>query len=169
MMNLPPSFHFLRPGWWAVHVVAIALLGGGGLVLGLHHAEHASSGHHAHATPPAGSPDDAKNPVQVEMRTLERALATAPASFAAADIRPFEHQLHAVHAAKEKTEEAFHHGTYRLPKNADKLDRFRQLDKEFHAALEKLAEHASKNELAPAATAYGNVLSACNGCHSEFR
>lgn len=167
-MKLPTSFHFLRPGWWGIHIVAIMLLGGGGLVAGLHHAEH-SAGHHGNGTTGPASSVDATNPVQAEMRLLDRALATAPASFAAADLRSFEHQLHAVHAAKERTEEAIHHGTYRLPKNADKLDRFTQLDREFHAALEKLAHHAANNELAPAATAYGNVLAACNGCHSEFR
>lgn len=167
-MKLPSSFHFLRAGWWAVHVVAIALVGGGGLVAGLHHAEK-GGGHHDHGAPAPASSGDATNPVQAEMRVLERALATAPASFASGDIRPFEHQLHAVHAAKEKTEQALHSGSYRLPKNADKLERFAQLDREFHAAVEKLAAHASKNELAPAAGAYGNVLAACNGCHSEFR
>ena len=167
-MKLPSSFHFLRPGWWGIHVVAIVLVGGAGVVTGLHHAEH-SGGHHGHGTPVTASSGDATNPVQAEMRLLERALATAPASFAAGDLRSFEHQLHAVHGAKEKTEEAIHHGTYRLRKNADKLERFTQLDREFHAKLEKLAEHASKNELTPAASAYADVLAACNGCHSEFR
>lgn len=167
-MKLPPSLHFLRPGWWAVHVVAIALVAGGGLVAGLHHAER-DAGHRGHGTPAPATSGDPVNPVQAEMRLLERALATAPASFAAGDIRPFEHQLHAVHAAKEKTEEAIHHGAYRLPKNADEVERFTELDREFHAALEELAEHAAKNELAPAASAYGDVLAACNGCHSEFR
>ncbi len=165
-MNLPSSFHFLRPGWWGVHLVAIATVAGAGFVAGLHHAEP-SAGHHDHGAPAAST--GAANPVQAEMRLLSSALATAPASFAAGDLRPFEHQLHAVHAAKEKTEEALHHGTYRLPKNADKLERFAELDRDFHAALEKLAAHAAKNELAAAATAYGAVLGACNGCHTEFR
>lgn len=167
-MNLPSAFHFLRPGWWAVHVLAIALVGGGGVLGGLHLAEH-SGADHDHAVPAPASSGGTTNPVQAEMRLLERALATGPASFAAGELRPFEHQLHAVHAAKENTDEALRRGTYRLPKNADKLERFTQLDREFHEALENLAEHASKNELTPAATAYGNVLAGCNGCHSEFR
>jgi cytochrome c556 len=168
-MKLPSSFYFLRPGWWGIHAVAIALVGGAGFAAGSHHDEHAH--HEPHHVEAASPPDPSKpaNPVQHEMQLLSGALATAPASFAAGDLRPLLHQLHSVHAAKEATEAAIEHGSYRLPKNADELPRFHRLDEEFHARLEKLAEHAAKNELGPAATAYGQVLGGCNGCHSEFR
>jgi hypothetical protein len=160
-MNLPPTFHFLRPGWWALHIVAIAAIGGGAFALGTHLAAS-----HAHGAPPA-SPGS--NPVQVEMRLLEGALATAPSLFASGDLRPLEHALHGVHGARENTDDALESGSYRLPRNADQVARFRQLDAAFHADLERLAEHAAKSELEPAASAYGRVLSACNGCHAEFR
>lgn len=187
-MKLPSSLYFLRPGWWGVHIVAIALVGGAGFAIGLHHAgehaghdEHAAhadpesdhAGHHDHGgaavAPTPAAPGETLNAVQSEMRLLERALASAPASFAAADLKPLVHQLHAVHMAKEKTEEAIHHGSYRLPKKADDLAGFVALDQAFHGKLEKLVEHASKNELEPAAAAYGEVLGACNGCHSQYR
>lgn len=191
-MNLPPAFQFFRPGWWATHAVAFVLVGGAGFAAGVHRDAHhgahpdaprdahdgahgdAHRGAHAdehHDTHPAAAanPSDPSNPVQREMQLLVAALATGPASFAAGDLVPLHHQLHSVHAAREKTDEALEHGAYRLPKNADKLERFRQLDEQFHAVLEQLAEHAAKNELGPAAAAYGQVLGACNGCHSEFR
>jgi hypothetical protein len=175
-MKLPESFHFLRPGWWLTHLVAIPLVGAAGFAVAMHHAgghghgaEHGHDDPHDHAAAAPASAGDAKNAVQAEMRLLERALSTGPASFAAADLTPLHHALHSVHAAKEKTETALAHGEYHLPKNADRLARFKQLDGDFHVALEQLADHAAKNELAPAAAAYGQVLGACNGCHSEFR
>jgi hypothetical protein len=165
-MKLPASFFFLRAGWWAVHLVGAPALLAAAFFVGVHHA----GGHgHGHAELPAAPSGPASNPVQVEMRLLEGALATAPSRFAEGDLRPLEHALHSVHAAREKTDEALEKGAYRLPENADKLARFRQLDEEFHGELEKLAEHSAKNELAPAAGALGRVVGACNGCHTEFR
>lgn len=174
-MNPSPSFQLRRRGWGRLTIVATALVatalgvaagcapGAPPRAAGLEHDHHAQ--HVGHGAPP---PADGANPVQGEMRVLTEALATAPASFGAGDIRPLEHRLHAVHAAKEKTVAAIANGSYRPPRNAGDLARFEQLDREFHATLEALAEHAANNELAPAARAYGQVLAACNGCHSEF-
>lgn len=158
---------------WRVYAAAIALVVTAGCAAGAQqhgsgsgpeaHAGH--QGHAGHAEPPN---DEGANPVQREMRLLTEALSTAPASFGAGDLRPLEHRLHAVHAAKEKTAAAIANGSYRPPKNPGELARFEALDREFHEVLERLAEHSAKSEIAPAARAYGQVLAACNGCHSEF-
>lgn len=168
-MNQPLSLSHPRRDRW-VHVAAIALIATAGCAAGAKphvagHEDHARESHAGHAAPAHA---EGANPVQIEMHLLTEALSTAPASFAAGDLRPLEHRLHAVHAAKEKTGAAIANGSYRPPKNAGALARFEELDRTFHAILEKLAEHAAKNEIVPAAGAYGQVLAACNGCHTEF-
>ena len=44
-MNLPESLYFLRPGWWALHIVAIAAVAGGAVHVRGHLAAHGAHGH----------------------------------------------------------------------------------------------------------------------------
>jgi cytochrome c556 len=126
---------------------------------------------HSELAPAASSnrPESASNQVQDEMRLLVSALETAVRGIAAGDVRPVEQALHRVHAAKEMTEAAIERGSYRLPKNADRVGRFRELDETFHQKLEDLAVASRANDVSRAARAVGDVLGACHGCHTEFR
>jgi cytochrome c556 len=124
--------------------------------------------HSDHAPPPAPR-GPAANPVQAEMRLLSAALETAVRGIGTGDVRAVEHELHRVHAAKEATEAALHGGAYRLPRNPDRVDRFRELDEAFHGGLERLVEASHRNDVAATADAVGGVLRGCQGCHGEFR
>ena len=83
--------------------------------------------HSQHAPPPAPQAPPA-NPVQAEMRLLSATLQSAVRGIGAGDVRSVEHELHRLHAAKETTEAAIRSGSYRLPRNPDRVDRFRELD-----------------------------------------
>ena len=162
-MKLPEMFSFLRPGWWATHLLAIGAVGAVSFHLG-----GALSGHggaHAHAPPPASG----GNVVRDEMRLLERALGLVPAHFASGDLRPIEHALHEVHGARERTAEAIRSGSYRPPRGGGQMERFMALDKSFHEQLEALAGAAARNDPMEAGAALGRVMQGCQGCHAEYR
>jgi cytochrome c556 len=128
-----------------------------------HSAEHDSHGNEV------ASVDATGNPVQQEMRLLTAALAGAVRAIGAGDVRHIEHDLHRVHAAKEKTEAAIHEGKYRPPKNAERMDEFHQRDEAFHRELSLLVEASRQNDVARASEQLGAVLRGCPGCHSVFR
>ena len=111
----------------------------------------------------------AANPVQNEMRLLTAALQTALQGIGTGDVRGLPHALHAVHAAKEATGVAIAGGKYRLPKNAERLDRFRELDEGFHRQLERLVEVSTHNDVGASAEAFAGLLPSCVQCHAEFR
>lgn len=131
-------------------------------------AGHAPAGHAAHE-PPRTPTTAAKNPVQAEMRLLGTALENAVRGIGEGDVRAVEHDLHRVHAAKHATEAAVHSGAYRLPKNPERVARFKELDEAFHGGLERLADASRRNDLPATADALGVVLHGCQGCHTEFR
>lgn len=124
--------------------------------------------HSHHAPPPAPSAPPA-NPVQAEMRLLSATLQSAVRGIGAGDVRSVEHELHQLHAAKEATEAAIRSGAYRLPRNPDRVDRFRELDEAFHGGLGSLVQASRRNDVPATAEALGVVLRGCQGCHSEFR
>lgn len=103
------------------------------------------------------------------MRLLTAALETAVRGIGAGDVRPVEHALHQVHAAKEATGAALRSGAYRLPRNPDRVQRFSELDEAFHGGLERLVEASQRNDVAATADALGVVMRGCQGCHGEFR
>ena len=74
-----------------------------------------------------------------------------------------------VRASMEATAAALRDGTYRPPRNPDRLAAFEALDEAFHVDLERLVEASQRNDVGGAAAALGSVLQACQGCHSEFR
>lgn len=125
--------------------------------------------HHGAAPAPTTSAGPASNAVQAEMRLLDQALRDAVGAIGAGDVRSVEHGLHRVHGAMEATEKAVEGGSYKPPRGADKLPRFKELDRAFHAELEKLAEASRANDVGRTATQLGVVLGRCQGCHDEVR
>ena len=130
-------------------------------------APHGSTGgHHPAEALDAAAPG---NPVQNEMRLLTSILQATVGGIGARDVRPIEHELHRLHAAKEATEAALHDGSYRLPKHPDQLAAFAALDDAFHKDLEALAEASHANDVPRAVDALGAILHGCEGCHATFR
>ena len=109
------------------------------------------------------------NAVQVEMQLLTVALESAVRGVGVGDVRPVEHALHQVHVAREATAAALASGSYRPKRNADRLADFEALDTAFHAHLESLVTASRANDIPRTVEALGAALSACQGCHSQFR
>jgi len=128
---------------------------------------HKPSDEHGHghaAPPPPGT-----NPVQHEMRLLHDAMRDSVTAIANGDVKSIPESLHRVHAAKEATEAALESGTYKPPKNGDKIARFKELDGSFHRDLEGLVGNAARGDVPGTAIAFGKAMTACEGCHGEFR
>lgn len=147
---------------------SLALLVLGAVALGCHEDQDSHHGHGA-AAPSSAASGPPANPVQAEMRLLSEALAGAVHAVGRGDVRGVEHDLHRVHGAKEATEAAVKSGKWAPPKNADELERFRELDRAFHDELEKIVAASRANDVAGVAAGTGRALSACQGCHSDFR
>ena len=109
------------------------------------------------------------NAVQVEMQLLTVALESAVRGVGVGDVRPVEHALHQVHAAREATAAALASGSYRPKRNADRLADFEALDTAFHAHLESLVTASRANDVPRTVEALGAALNACQGCHGQFR
>ncbi|HEY5947851.1 MAG TPA: cytochrome c [Kofleriaceae bacterium] len=132
-----------------------------------------------HATPPPAttaalpaSPDHLPpnvNAVQNEMRLLHEAMRETVSALALGTLTTVPERLHVVHRARALTEHALETGSYTLPKNPSQLPAFKALDESFHGELEKLVEAASANDPVKTATALGNVMGRCEGCHTQFR
>ena len=103
------------------------------------------------------------------MRTLTGILELTVKSIGARDVRPIDHELHRLHAAKQATITAIHRGTYTLPKNADNVAGFEAMDEVFHADLEKLAAASRANDVQAAAEVLASLIRGCEGCHAAFR
>lgn len=132
-------------------------------------AEHAD--HAAHAVPaaPAGDAAGPANVVQTEMRMLQQVLEATVRGIGAMDVRGIDEQLHALHGAKEATTAAVKSGAYKLPKNAENVAAFEQMDEAFHKDLVGLVKASRANDVPAAAEALGQIVRSCNGCHAMFR
>jgi hypothetical protein len=107
--------------------------------------------------------------VQNEMRLLHEAMRSCVTAVAYGTLDSIPESLHTVHRARELTEQALDSGEYKLPKNADKLATFKELDEQFHGELEKLGTIAKSKDGAATGRQLGAVLSTCSGCHAQFR
>ena len=120
---------------------------------------------------PAGSAHVAAaagNAVQTEMRMLTATLEATVRAIGARDVRPIEHELHRLHAAKEATTAALRDGSYKLPINAAQVDAFVAMDEAFHEHLGALVSASRANDVARAAERWSRI-SGCEGCHVAFR
>jgi hypothetical protein len=129
------------------------------------HMEHKHM--HEHAVP-AGSKVDG-NPLIVEMRSLDEVFREVVSAVSLGDGRRVDHALHSMHGTMEKTHEGVRHGTVKIPKNADKLDTFVKMDKDFHGELEKLASAVEKNDQQAMLSLTKGLLDGCVRCHGMFR
>jgi cytochrome c556 len=74
-----------------------------------------------------------------------------------------------MHGAMEKTHEGVHEGAVRIPKNADRVQEFVKMDKQFHKDLESLAGAAGKNDKKAMLDLTKKLLDGCVSCHEGFR
>jgi hypothetical protein len=127
------------------------------------------------ATPPKAKKAEpekaakAPNPVQVEMQLLQAAMVEGVVAIGKGDVRHLPPLFHKVHLAADKTQSEANKGTYKPPKNADKIAHFKKLDREFHLEMIKLVKAAKKNNVDEVAHAYADLVVRCQGCHRTFR
>lgn len=117
---------------------------------------------HGSAAPPG-------NAVQTEMRMLTSILEATVRAIGARDVRPIEHELHRLHAAKEATTTALRDGSYKLPRNPEQIDTFVTMDEAFHEHLGALVMASRANDVPRTADALGAIIRGCEGCHAMFR
>ena len=109
------------------------------------------------------------NAVQNEMRLLLEAMRDSVTAIADGHLQTIAQSMHRVHRARELTEKAVEDKQYTLPKNADKLEEFKEKDEAFHAELEKLVAASTANDAKATSEEIGVVLSKCSDCHTSFR
>lgn len=120
---------------------------------------------------PDRSPSQLKagNPVVQEMRILNDAMKTVIEAVANNRLDTIPPAIHRVHEARQQTEKAIESRTYRLPKNADRLEGFIQADEAFHEQLVTLLKAAKANDLMGATRQVGPLMISCTNCHQQYR
>lgn len=127
-------------------------------------SSHDHSGH-AHAA----QASTAANPLIEEMLKLDKVFREVVSAVALGNGEGVHTALHSMHGAMEKTHEGVHSGTVRTPKNADKVEEFVKMDKEFHANLESLAMAGHRNDKKEMLALTQKALDGCVSCHQTFR
>jgi hypothetical protein len=117
-------------------------------------------------TAPAAS---GANPLIEEMVRLDEVFRDVVSAVALGDGERAHKALESMHGAMEKTHEGVHAGTVRIPKNADKVEEFVRMDKEFHDKLESLAQASHKNDVKNMVLLTQQLIDECVRCHSMFR
>lgn len=162
-MNLPPAFHFFKPGWWVLHLVGPGLAFGAGLALGWAPA----------TVPPAAPARNAAittgNPLRDEMLALKGAFDVLNESVILCRSNGIAEAFHGLHEKRAATEKGLADGTITLPRNAAQLDKFRTRDAAFHALVEEVVAAAERDELDVLKVKSAAMRDACIACHAEFR
>jgi hypothetical protein len=125
-------------------------------------------GHHTHDAA-AESSGHAGNPLREEMAQLDSVFHEVVSGVALGDGARVHKALGEMHGAMERTHEGVHHGSVRIPKNADRVREFIDQDKRFHAKLETLAAAAQKSDQQAMLKLTKELLDACVKCHVVFR
>ncbi len=130
-----------------------------------HHATEREQTH----KPAASALRPSTNPLIEEMHVLDSVFREVVSAVSLGDGARVEGALHAMHGAMEKTHEGVHHGTVTLSKNADKLEMFFRMDKDFHGELDRLALAGRKNDQQAMLAITKDLLDRCVTCHTMFR
>lgn len=109
------------------------------------------------------------NPVQHEMRVLHEATRDWVTAVANNDLAQIPASIPKIHEARDATEKALESGSYRPPKNSDRLEKFKKQDEAFHDSLVELLTAAKDKDLARTTEKLGTVLEGCTSCHLEYR
>ena len=102
-----------------------------------------------------------------ETRAIDRAIDLFSATAEVLVGTKHAYRLKEVLRARDEFLRLFFDGTFDA--DADKIDRFRELDEAFHHDLEQIVLASRANDVERTAEAVGKALTACNGCHAEFR
>lgn len=180
-MNLPPLLHFGRPGWWALHAIAIPAIFAGGIGLGIFHATGHGGGHGGgHDGAPAVAHDEGHaahavadlpttgNPLRDEMIDLRDAYGVLVDAVALGDASNVEAAFHRVHARKAATEAALHAGTVRPPREGP-IEEFAAEDERFHALIVEAVKAARAKDQAALRKSADDLLDGCVACHMRWR
>ena len=109
------------------------------------------------------------NPVQHEMRVLHEATRDWVTAVANNDLAQIPASIPRIHQARTATEKALESGSYRPPKNPDRLEDFKKQDEAFHDSLVELLKAAKEKDLPRTTEQLGTVLQGCTSCHLEYR
>lgn len=142
-MNLPESLYFLRPGWWALHIVAIAAVAGGAVHVRGHLAAHGAHGH------------DLKPVMHAMLVSMTAAQSALDRGDAAAARAPAAALASACDGAGHASEPALHG------------DRFADIDRELHARAAELSSVADAGKTDAAKAKYNATVAACVACHQQ--
>lgn len=186
-MKIPSVMRYPKIGFWALHVLAIPTVFGGGIALGIFHATGhgaAPGGDHAAHAPPAHdatahdvaapkavapAPGASNSPIREEMVALQAAYDTLNRAVVLGDASGVAEAFHGVHALKQVTEAAIEAGTARPPRNADQMDAFIARDEAFHALLGTTVAAAARNDVPTLRRMTTELQAQCIGCHEVFR
>ncbi len=126
---------------------------------------------HKHQAPPHAAEHSGSgvNPLVDEMRRLDGAFKEIVSGVALGDGEMVHRAIEGMHGAMEKTQEALHAGEVKPPKNAGKLEKFEEMDKEFHSNLERLASAAAKNDGQEMLKLTKKLMDGCVSCHAAYR
>ncbi len=109
------------------------------------------------------------NAVQTEMALLHQATLTTVDAVVNNTLARVPPSFERVDGARRNTVTFLGTGSYRPPKNPQRMAEFAQLDDAFHPQLAKLVQAAAANDLPLATRQLGVVLDGCTGCHVRFR
>ena len=130
--------------------------------------DHDSAKHmHDHGAP--ATAQESGNPLIDEMQTLDGVFREVVSAVSVGNGVRVYNALHSLHGTMERTHEGVRHGTVKLAKNADKLETFMNMDREFHGELDKLAAAAKKTDQQAMLTLTKRLLDGCVKCHGMFR
>lgn len=142
------------------------------LICTMHLPAHGLAGHDQeaeHQHHHVGQDKDGGNPLIEEMMLLDTAFREIVSAVAVNDGSRVLKALEPLHGAMEKTHAGVHEGAVRIPKNADRVQKFVKMDKQFHEDLEALASAAGKNDNRALLELTKKLLNGCVSCHQKFR
>lgn len=109
------------------------------------------------------------NPLVEEMLILDTVFRDVVSGVSLGDGEAVHGALESMHGTMERTHRGVHAGQVRIPRNADRLEEFVQMDKAFHEKLELLAHAAHEGDQSMMLNLTQTLLDGCVQCHSIYR